>query len=250
MWYHYIEENENENTLFIYLPHFLNNEDLKLTEDWLYKKKNNNEFKEETRNYNSKTINNIIDKRKQLWFQHNNEYFCNKWKKKYERWKSNKYDEELINIENIISNKLKEYIKLINERLCIGENVKLNINKNLNLDTTFNFNSSLINYYENGNQFISPHKDSIDSFGIYPTIACLSIGISRTMIIQRLIYNNNIKSLKKDNSKDGINLSIPLENNSLFLMMGSSQKYYTHEIIKEPNITRERFSITMRKWQG
>ena len=47
------------------------------------------------------------------------------------------------------------------------------------------FNSILINYYRNGNDIIPKHQDNYNSFGRYPTIANLSIGGERTLILER-----------------------------------------------------------------
>lgn len=92
-------------------------------------------------------------------------------------------------------------------------------------------NSCLINLYETGNDFIPPHKDTHLSFGHYPHIFNLSIGSTRTLKI-----SNHKTDLKFD-----------LEHNSLFIMSGASQKYYHHEILKDPSIKTPRISLTFRE---
>ena len=62
-------------------------------------------------------------------------------------------------------------------------------------------NSCLINYYENGKDFIPRHIDSIVSFGPTPIIINLSIGATRVLRV---------------NEKD-----FSLHNNSLFIIQNT-----------------------------
>ena len=226
---HIIENKKlNENTYLIYIPNFLEKENLDKINNWLLKK--SKYLKGGDINEKSKVY------RKQIWFQQNGEYFCKSWKQKYERWKGNKYDDELIFIQKIIIEKIN---KLINEKK--NEN---GIDKNINLN--LDFNSCLLNSYENGEEFISPHRDCIESFGLFPTIVGLSIGESRTIRFKKIKFNkNNLKSLKKDLSNT---FDFTLENNSIFIMAGCSQKYYTHELVKDETKKNRRYSFTFRKW--
>lgn len=226
---HIIENNKlNEHTYLIYIPNFLDKSSLYLLHKWLITKDKlftGGEITEKNKVY-----------RKQIWFQKNGEYFCKSWKKRYKRWVANKYEKELIYIENKIEEKLNKL--LINK--INNDFIKENINFSLD------FNSCLLNLYENGNEFISPHRDCIESFGLYPTIIGLSIGETRTLRFKKIKFNkDNLKSLKKDlnNTFDFV-----LQDNSIFIMAGCSQKYYTHEIIKDDS-KNKRFSFTFRKWQ-
>jgi len=99
--------------------------------------------------------------------------------------------------------------------------------------TKVEIDSCLVNKYKDGNDIIAPHKDNSISFGIYPTIIIYSIGSTREMKI-----NNDI--IKKSKL-------FSLEDNSVFIMSGASQKYYTHEIIKS-NTKNVRYSLTFRKY--
>lgn len=147
--------------------------------------------------------------RQQLWFQSENKYFCPIWKKRLDRWEANPYPEKLISVQNKIE-------ELINK---------------LNLFNCQKLNSCLINYYESGSNFIPPHKDSTISFGEYPTIVCVSHGDERTMRIKNENESYDFK----------------LKSNSIFIMSGSSQKYYTHEILKNTSIN-PRYSLTFRNY--
>ena len=100
-----------------------------------------------------------------------------------------------------------EYDKKLTE---IQEKIK---NK-LNID----INTCLVNKYNTGNDSISAHKDSSFSFGEYPNIIIYSLGAERTM------------KINSDISKTSFNVN--LDSNSIFIMKGGSQKYFTHEIIR------------------
>tara|TARA_Y100000590_G_scaffold389536_1_gene464640 strand:+ start:5726 stop:6394 length:669 start_codon:yes stop_codon:yes gene_type:complete len=165
--------------------------------------------------------------RQQLWFHEEGKYFCDEWKCKYERWMSNEYTEGLKEIQNIINLETKGLLKETDYEVP-------------------QFNSVLINKYRDGEDSIKPHKDCPQSFGIYPIISVLSVGDTREINIKRIIYNeNNLASLREYKNTD-YNFVLPLKNNSLFIMAGASQKYFTHEIPKcDSNKTR--YSLTFRK---
>ena len=109
----------------------------------------------------------------------------------------------------------------------------INIQNKIITKTNYNVDTCLINKYNSGKDIISKHKDNKFSFGEYPDILIYSLGISR-----KLQLNSDI-----DNSKIIYNL----EPNSLFVMSGASQKYFTHELL--PNdTTKTRYSLTFRKF--
>ena len=137
---------------------------------------------------------NIIN-RTQKWFHIDGERFDTTWNQYFDRWKGHTFP-----------NILKEILDYIN--------------LNLGIDA----NSCLVNYYENGEQFIPRHIDSMVSFGPTPTIVNLSIGATRV-----------IRVVKKDYS---------LNDNSIFIMSGHSTE---HELLKDLECTQPRWSLTFRK---
>lgn len=153
--------------------------------------------------------------RKQLWFHEEKEYFCSAWKYKYDRWESETYDE--------ILKETQKYIQIELEKILEEKNLKFTIPK---------INSCLVNKYRDGNDSIKPHSDSSYSFGEYPTIVNISLGGTREFII------------KKKKKKDRIILE--LKDNSILIMAGGSQKYFTHEIPKNESI-HTRYSMTFRE---
>lgn len=166
--------------------------------------------------------------RRQLWFQRQNGYFCNLWKYKYPRWESNEYSEVLDKIEKYTQTKINEIL------------AKNNI-------TPPNLNSILINKYRDGADSIRPHRDSPISFGETPIIIVISIGASRDLLFKKVKYNNNIDSSNKIDNKNPQEFAFKMENNSLFIMGGGSQRYFTHEIPK-CDCKNTRYSLTLREY--
>lgn len=149
--------------------------------------------------------------RKQKWIHFEGKYFCSEWKVKYPQWESGKIDSFILELKN----KIEKYI----------DNFK-DINQP-------KINSCLINKYDNGNNFISPHRDCELSFGSEPTIIGLSFGETR-----EINFIHNI-----DSNKD---FSFNLDSGSLFIMAGTSQIDFKHTI-KKDNSINERFSLTFRE---
>jgi alkylated DNA repair dioxygenase AlkB len=212
---------DGETTLFYYKPNFLSNDEYTDLKNWL----------------DSKTfieglcISGKSIPRLQLWYQENGEYFCKKWRYEYDRWKSQKYEEVLTKIQN----KVQEFASHIRN---IEDDELIQIPK---------VNSCLINKYRNGKDSIRPHRDTPDSFGEYPTIIGLSIGSKRIISLKKICYDpDNVTSLKNDPDTE-LNLDVELEDNSIFVMSGASQKYFTHEIPK-CHTDDVRYSLTFREY--
>lgn len=216
-----IHEIDGEKSLFYYHPNFLNSQEYNSLKKWL-----------ETKQFITGEC--VIGKeipRSQLWFQKTGEYFCKKWIHKYDRWYSNPYEETLLKIQNNIS--------------IFSNNIKNILDDDL--IQIPNINSCLINKYRKSSDKIKPHRDTIDSFGIYPTIIGLSIGAERNILVKKINYNpNHINSLKHDLDTT-LNIDLTLEDNSLFIMAGASQKYFTHEIPEHYN-NSVRYSLTFREF--
>jgi alkylated DNA repair dioxygenase AlkB len=133
--------------------------------------------------------------RKQKWFHIDNKRFDESWKQHFDRWKAHEFPDILKEILYYVNSKLK-------------------------MDT----NSCLINYYENGNDFIPKHIDSIFSFGPTPTIVNLSFGATRVLRVAKKNYS--------------------LYNNSIFIMTGPSVE---HELLQDLECNKPRWSLTFRK---
>ena len=105
-----------------------------------------------------------------------------------------------------------------------------------------NINSILINYYQNGDNQIGFHKDNKKSFGESPTIIILSIGDKRTIRFERTFSDK----ILRDKESKHLNFNYELEDNSIFIMAGESQKNWVHSIIREKD-KKERYSLTFRE---
>ena len=211
----------NEKTFICYYPNLLNKTDLSLLYEWLNSKK----FKE------GKCISGKEIPRLQLWYQENEKYFCEQWKHRYDRWESLKYDELLFSIQKKVNAKVNEIIDIYSPEIYKPK-----------------INSCLINKYRNGNDSIKPHRDTHDSFGEYPTIAGLSLGETRCISFRKIDFDiQNYNSLKED-KESNVDFDIELENNSLFIMAGASQKYFSHQIPKNKSLNT-RYSFTFREFK-
>lgn len=94
-------------------------------------------------------------------------------------------------------------------------------------------NSCLIIKYDNGKDFIQPHRDTEYSFGQNPTIINLSIGSTRTFVVT------------SNDTQDEYEME--LEDNSILIMCGGSQKYFVHGI-PECDELETRYSLTFREY--
>ncbi len=104
------------------------------------------------------------------------------------------------------------------------------INEVLNLT----FDSTLINYYDDGNHYVSPHRDDENIFPKLVNIASLSLGETRKFNIYPGSSNSN-KVIKY----------IELKDRDLLFMSGEFNHKFRHGIPKEKN-KDGRISMTFR----
>lgn len=155
--------------------------------------------------YNGKTKGGQDIDRDQVWFHRQGLYFNPLWTHRYPRWIGHRFPEIL-------------------EDIC----------RELELELT-EFNSCLVNRYNNGQCFIPKHIDSIDSFGPTPTIINLSLGATRTLRVHAHAHDHVHAHSYRD---------YKLDDNSLFIMSGPSTE---HELLIEPECHTVRWSLTFRK---
>jgi len=106
------------------------------------------------------------------------------------------------------------------------------------------YNQMYINCYKNGQQYIGPHADGSNHENrMFKKVAIYSFsyGQERDFVIisKKFVDNVSLKNVK-------LNISLP--NNSLVVMGGEMQKYYTHEVPKRALSTcpGPRINITLR----
>ena len=213
-----IPENSNEYSIIMYFENIFTKKELNLLENWLI---NNNKLNNQ----------NIGIKRKQIWFQRDGNYFCKDWINRFPRWESKNYDNVLDKLEIKIQ-------KFINKTIDLNyPNVQIP-----------KINSCLINKYSDNTDFIKPHRDTHLSFGLYPTIIGLSIGATRTLKLKRVLYKKDNIKLELDKTKQHLNKTIDLKHGSIFILAGSANKYFSHEIEKSDLHKKTRYSFTFREY--
>lgn len=102
------------------------------------------------------------------------------------------------------------------------------------LDDDIYFNSVLINYYRNGDDYMSWHSDDEKELGKNPAIVSVSLGGGRDFQLR----------MKKDITTK---YTVCLEHGDFFLMAGKSQHYWNHQIPKRKRQNEARMSLTFRK---
>lgn len=94
------------------------------------------------------------------------------------------------------------------------------------------FNFALVNYYPDGDSQISKHQDDEKCLDETKPIACLNFGAERQIIFREIDGSGLFKFSPK--------------NGSLYVMKDPTNKKWTHEIPKQPRISKPRISITFR----
>ena len=100
------------------------------------------------------------------------------------------------------------------------------------LNTTFT--SLSVQYYRNGNDSVSWHNDHREELIELPTIAVLSLGSTREMLV-------------RSKSRPRQTLACDLEPGSLFVMSGRAQEFWEHHIPKVRSPIGPRISVALRQ---
>lgn len=95
------------------------------------------------------------------------------------------------------------------------------------------YNSVLINWYEDGGEYIGYHSDKTDHLVPDSNIYGISFGSERIMRFK--------------NKVDATTIDYKLENNSIINMMGGCQSVFQHSIIQTKKVCGKRISLTFRK---
>jgi alkylated DNA repair dioxygenase AlkB len=95
------------------------------------------------------------------------------------------------------------------------------------------YNSVLINYYRNGEDYMGWHSDNEPELGVNPHICSLSLGEQRDFILRQ----------KSDHSKK---IHIPLQSGDLLLMEDQVQDMWEHSLPKRKRAHGERINLTFR----
>lgn len=96
------------------------------------------------------------------------------------------------------------------------------------------FNSVLLNLYRDQQDAMGWHSDDEKELGSQPTIASLSLGVSRRFLFKH--------KTKKDQR-----YSLTLQHGSLLLMSGNTQRHWLHAIARETTPCAARINLTFRR---
>jgi len=102
------------------------------------------------------------------------------------------------------------------------------------IDTGYEFNCALLNYYRNGNDRMGYHSDDEPVLGRDPCVASLSLGCARDFMLKSKI---NKRPAQKINLASG----------SLLLMLPPTQRYWQHALPVRKGLAHGRINITFRK---
>jgi len=96
------------------------------------------------------------------------------------------------------------------------------------------FNSVLLNLYRDGFDSMGWHSDDEPELGERPVIASLSLGATRRFRLRHQTRRN----LEP--------VSIDLENGSLLIMQGDTQRFWKHQVPKTKRTVEPRINLTFR----
>ena len=99
------------------------------------------------------------------------------------------------------------------------------------------FNHVLLNLYRDGRDSIAMHADNEPELGWEPTIASLSLGVTRRFVIQ----HKKKRSWKR---------RLELTHGSLLVMGGAFQRRWRHAVPRQGPVEDERINVTFRRLFG
>ena len=94
------------------------------------------------------------------------------------------------------------------------------------------FNSLLLNYYREGKDSIGYHTDAEPVLGLNPIVPSLSLGASRSFVLQHMVTRERI--------------AYELMHGSLLVMAGTTQHHWRHAVPKTKKPVGERINLTFR----
>lgn len=173
--------------------------------------------------------------RLQKWFQDDARYFSKHWNNQdLVRWKSAPADDWLVDLRTRIQTTIDKLFESQIDGTYRGCNRPA-------------FNSTLINYYRDGNDYIRYHKDDEKVFGDNPTIAMLTFGCPRELKFKWTMSPKDRTSATFTTTHHENDREYCVKPGTLFLMAGAVQKSYWHGVDRDPSITAPRFSLTFRE---
>jgi alkylated DNA repair dioxygenase AlkB len=109
----------------------------------------------------------------------------------------------------------------------------LEIKSRVENESSFRFNSVLLNLYRDGNDSVSWHRDNEKVLRINPVIASVSFGATRIFKFRHINNHSLVKSVE-------------LSSGTYVLMKGQTQHMWEHHIPKSKKVHSPRISLTFR----
>ena len=106
------------------------------------------------------------------------------------------------------------------------------LKQRIEAQTGFEFNSTLLNLYQDGEDKMGWHADDEPELGPAPAVAIVSIGAERDIQFRR--------------GKSGSATSLSLPSGSLFIMKPGMQNQFQHQIPVRKSVASPRVSLTFR----
>ena len=114
---------DNEPSFFYYQENFFDTEELLQVKKYLLELEQNERFKD------GNCLTGKEVPRKQIWFQKENQYFCNTWKYRYPRWQSEQYTNKLDKIQELVNQKTNSVLfECLDDYL--DNNIQIPVGKN------------------------------------------------------------------------------------------------------------------------
>lgn len=107
------------------------------------------------------------------------------------------------------------------------------IKKEIEKISKVEFNSVLMNWYRDGEDYLNWHTDAEKELGKNPTIASANFGETRRFLLRR----NDDTTLK---------MEFPLKHGTLLIMSGELQHYWQHSVPKQKKSSGNRINLTFR----
>lgn len=96
------------------------------------------------------------------------------------------------------------------------------------------FNSVLLNWYRDGEDYLNWHADDEKELGKNPIIASANFGETRDFVIRR-------------NENEAEKIKLPLKHGTLLVMQGELQHFWQHAVPKRKKVAGSRFNLTFRR---
>ena len=96
------------------------------------------------------------------------------------------------------------------------------------------FNSVLLNWYRDGEDYLNWHADDEKELGVNPVIGSVNFGETRDFLLRR-------------NTDASQKITIPLKHGTLLVMSGELQHHWQHSVPKRKRVRGSRFNLTFRR---